>query len=110
MYLWQRPRDVQELGRGALARGSDPQHVGELPGGDLDTDAGEEPDQDGPGQEIRQESEPGQPGQQQQPAREQGHESGQPDVLLRASDREPGQGRAEYGRGGGVSADNEMAR
>jgi hypothetical protein len=87
-----------------------PEHVGELPGSHLDADAGEEPDQEGAGQEIRQEPEPGQPGQQQQPAREQGREPGQPDVLLRASGREPGQGRAEYGRGGGVRADGEMAR
>ena len=33
------------------------------------------------GQEIRQEPEPGQPGQQQQTSREQGREPGQPDVL-----------------------------
>ena len=110
VYLRQRPRHVQEPGRGALAGDSDPQHVGELPGSHLDTDAGEEPDQDGPGQEIRQEPEPGQPGQQQQPASEQGREPGQPDVLRRADGREPGQGRAEYGRGGRIRADDEMAR
>jgi len=63
-----------------------------------------------PGQEIRQEPEPGQPGQQQQPAREQGHEPGQPDVLRRASGRQPGEGRADYGRSGGVRGDDDMAR
>ena len=70
-----------------------PSMSGDLPGGHLDADAGEESDQDGTGQEIRQEPEPGQPGQQQQPAGEQGRQPGQPNVLRRASDREPGQGR-----------------
>ena len=110
VYLRQGAHHLQEPGRGALAGGSHPEHVGELPGSHLDTDAGEEPDQDGAGQEIRQEPEPGQPGQQQQPAREQGRQSGQPDVLRRVGGREPGQGRAEYGRGGRVRADDEMAR
>ena len=63
VYLRQRPHHLQEPGRGAPAGGGDPQHVGKLPGGHLDADAGEESDQDGPGQEIRQEPEPGQPGQ-----------------------------------------------
>jgi hypothetical protein len=96
VYLRQRAHHLQELGRGALAGDSHPEHVRELPGGDPDTDAGKEPDQHGPGQEIRQEPEPGQPGQQQQPAREQG--------------RQPGQGRAEDGRCGRIRADDEMAR
>jgi hypothetical protein len=87
-----------------------PEHVWELPGSDLDADAGEEPDQDGAGQEVRQEPEPGQPGQQQQPVREQGRQPGQPDVLRRPSGREPGQGRGEDGRGGRIRADDEMAR
>ena len=70
----------RSLVRVLLPGGSHPEHVGELAGSHLDTDAGEESDQDGAGQEIRQEPEPGQPGQQQQPAGEQGREPGQPDV------------------------------
>ncbi len=110
MYLRQRAHYLQEPGQGALALGRYPEHVGELPGRHLDTDTGEESDQDGPGQEVRQEPEPGQPRQQQQPAGEQGCEPRQPDVLRRASDREPGQGRAEYGRRGGIGADDEVTR
>ena len=64
----ERAGDVQQPGRGGLVRDTHPQHVGELPGSDLDADAGQESDQDGAGQEVRQEAEPGQPGQQQQPA------------------------------------------
>ena len=101
---------VGEPGRGARVYHGDPQHVGELPGGHLDADAGEESDQDGTGQEVCQEAEPGQPGQQQQPASEQGGEAGQPDVLRRASDRQPGEGRAKDGCGGGVRADDKVAR
>ena len=54
--------------------------------------------------------EPGQPGQQQQDAREQGREPGQPDVLRRARDRMAGDGRAEDGSGGGVCADDKVTR
>ena len=69
---WGSARAMSRAWPGWPCRDGHPQHVGELPGGHLDTDAGEEPDQDGTGQEIRQEPEPGQPGQQQQPASEQG--------------------------------------
>ena len=81
MCLLERADNVQEPGRGGLIRDRYPQHVGELPGSHLDADAGEESDQDGTGQEIRQEPEPGQPGQQHQPASEQRRKPGQPDVL-----------------------------
>ena len=106
----ERSHEVQDLGHGTPARGSHPQYVGKLPGRHLDTDAGEEPDQDGTRQEIRQEPEPGQPGQQQHPAGQQGREPGQPDVSLRPGDREPGQRGGEYDGGGGVRADDEMPR
>jgi len=108
--LRERAGNVQEPGRGGLVRDGHPQHVGELPGCHLDADAGEEPDQDGPGQEVRQEPDPSQPGQQQEAASEQGRKPGQPDVLRRAKDRDPGEGRANYGRGGGVRADDKVAR
>jgi hypothetical protein len=108
--LRDRADNVREPNRDVLARDGHSQHVGELPGSHLDADAGEEPDQDGTGQEVRQEPEPGQPGQQQQSASEQGRQPGQPDVVWRTSDRVPGQGRAEYGHGGGVRADDKVAR
>ena len=110
VYLRECARDVQQPGRGALVRDGYPQHVGELPGGHLNPDASEESQQDGPGQEIRQEPEPGQPGHQQQPAREQRRQPGQPDVLRRARDRQPGEGRAQYGRRGRIRAHDEMPR
>ena len=100
---------LQEPAQRAAARGTDPEHVRELPGSHLDADAGEEPDQHRAGQEIGQESEPGQPGQQQQPAGQQRCQPGQPHVFRRPSRRQPGQGRAEQGRGGGVRADDQVA-
>ena len=106
----ERAYDVPEPGQGVLSGGSHPEHVGELAGRHLDTDAGEESDQDGAGEKIRQEPEPGQPGQQQQRAGEQGCQPGQPDVSLRPGDREPGQRGGEDGGGGRVRADDEMAR
>ena len=105
-YLRKRADNVDEPGRGARVHHGYPQHVGELPGGHLDADAGEESDQDGTGQEVRQEPEPGQPGQQQQAAGEQGGKPGQPDVLRRADDRITGKGRTEDGSGGGVRTDD----
>ena len=109
-YVRKRVYDVPEPGQGVFSGGSHSEHVGELAGRHLDTDAGEESDQDGAGEEIRQEPEPGQPGQQQQRAGEQGCEPGQPDVSLRPGDREPGQRGGEDGGGGRVRADDEMAR
>ena len=87
MCLRERAGNVQEPGRGVIVRDGHSEHAGKLPGRYLDADAGEEPEQDGPGQEVRQEPEPGHPGQQQQPAGEQGRETGQPDVLRGASNR-----------------------
>ena len=109
MDMRERARDVQELGRGVLARGCHPEHVRELSCRHLNADAGEESDKDGTGQEVRQEPEPGQPGEQQQPTGEQGREPGQLDVSRRPGGREPGEGRGEDGRGGGVRADDEVA-
>ncbi len=84
------------------------EHVRELTGGHLDTDAGEEPDQDGAGQEVRQEPEAGQPRQQQQPTCQQGHQSRQLHVSRRPRDRESGEGCAEDRCGRGVGADHEV--
>ena len=71
--------------------------------------AGQESEQDGAGQEIGEESEPGQPGQEQQSAREQGGEAGQTDVPRRPGNRQPSEGRGEYGGGRRVGGDDEMA-
>jgi hypothetical protein len=100
---------VREPAQGAGAGGLDPEHVRQLPGGHLDADAGEEAEQDGAGQEVRQEAEPGQPGQQQQSAGEQRGEPGQLDVFRRSGGRQPGEGGSENGCGGGVRADGEVA-
>ena len=54
-YVRERAHRVQEPGRGLFARRGYPEHVRELAGSHLDTDAGKEPDQHGAGKEIRQE-------------------------------------------------------
>ncbi len=108
VHVGKRAHGADELGQGLCARGGHAEHVGQLPGGHLDADAGEEPDKDGAGKEIRQKPEPGQPGEEQQPAREQGREPGEPHVSRRTRDREPGKRRAEYGRGGGVRAHDKV--
>ena len=93
------------LGRVA-SRGRDPEHVGQLPGRDLDR-PGQEPDQHGAEKEVRQETEPGQPGREQQPAGQQRGKPGQPDVPLRAC-RQAGERGGEDGRGRGIRGDHEV--
>ena len=51
------------------------EHVGKLADGHLNADAGQEAEQDGPGQEVRQEAEPGQPRHQQHAAGEEGSQA-----------------------------------
>ena len=96
-------------GSDLLPRRGDAEHVGELPGRHLDPDAGQEPDQHGAGQEVRQEAQPDHPGQQQHRPGQQGREPGQPHVALRSGRGHPGQRRGEDGRGGRVRGDHEMA-
>ena len=90
----------QSRGRVGLASRRYPQHVGELSGGHLDTHPGQEADQHGAGKEIRQEPQPGDPGQQQHPPGQQRRQPRQPDVLRRPGHRQPGQ-RGGQDRGGG---------
>ena len=101
---------LKQLGQGLLARGRYPEHVRQLSGRDLDADAGQEPDQHRAGQEVRQETEPGQPGHQQHPAGQQGRQPGQPDVPFRSRHRQTGERGGEYGRGRGIRGDDEVAR
>jgi hypothetical protein len=88
----ERRHGVREPAHGAGARPSDPEHVRELVGSDLDAntgeesgqdgprqEVGEESGQDGPRQEVGEESESGQP-RQQQPAGEQGGQARQMNV------------------------------
>jgi hypothetical protein len=75
----ERRHGVREPAHGAGARPSDPEHVRELVGSDLDANTGEESGQDGPRQEVGEESESGQP-RQQQPAGEQGGQARQMNV------------------------------
>ncbi len=101
---------LQQPGQRLLARGRYPEHVRELSGGDLDTDAGQEPDQHRAGQEIRQEAEPGDPGEQQHPSGQQSRQPGQPDVPLRSRHGQTGERGGEDGRGGRVRGHDQVAR
>ena len=106
----ERAQRVQEPGRCLFARRGHPEHVGKLPGRHLDADAGQEPDQHGAGQEVRQEPEPGQPGEQQHRPGQQGREPGQLDVAWRPGHRETGQRGGEDDRGRGVRGHHQVAR
>ena len=110
IYVRERAHRVQEPGRGLFARRGYPEHVRELAGSHLDTDASEEPDQHGAGKEIRQEPEPGQPGKQQHRPGQQGREPGQPDVSLRPGHRETGKRGGEYDGGSGIRGHHEVTR
>jgi len=79
-----------------------------MSGSYLDADAGQEPDQHGAGQEVGQEAEPGQPGDQQQHAGQQGRQPGQPDVPLGAHCRETGECGGEDDRGRGIRGHHEV--
>ena len=94
----------------SAARGSHPEHVRELAGSHLDTDAGEEPDQDGAGQEIRQEPEPGQPGKQQQRPGQQGREPGQLHVSRDPATASPARAAARMTAVAESAADDEVTR
>ena len=101
---------LHQPGQRLLARGRYPEHVRELSGGDLDADTGQEPDQYRAGQEVRQETEPGDPGEQQHPSGQQSRQPGQPDVLLRSRQGQTGQRGGEDGRGGRIRGHDQVAR
>jgi hypothetical protein len=105
----ERAHHPQQLGKALLARGSDPEHVRELADSHLNADAGQEPNQHRAGQEIRHEPEPGQPGEQEQPADQQGRHPGQPDVSLRPGHRQAGEGGGEDDGGCRVGGHDEVA-
>ena len=97
MHVRESERGLQEFGQGLPVRDRQPEHLRQLAERHLDADAGEESDQHGAGEEVRQEREPRHPGEQQQQPGQQGGQPGQADVPGRARDREAGQGRAENG-------------
>ena len=66
MAVRERAHRVPKNRQGLPALNRDAKHVGQLPDRHLDPDAGQEPDEHGPGQEVRQEAKPGQPGEHQQ--------------------------------------------
>ena len=67
----------------------DAEHAAHLAACHLDPDAGQEPDQHRPGQEVGQESEADEAGDDQEHAGHQGQQPGERDVLGRPGDREP---------------------
>ena len=108
--LRQRLDGLHQLDHRVRAGRADPEHVRQLPDRDLDPDPGQEAEQHGTGQEVGQETEPGQPGQQQQDPGDQGCEPGQADVLRRAGVGQPEQRGGQDGRGRGVRRDDQVAR
>lgn len=76
----QTPQGVDQPGHRRGTAGMDAQHLGQLADRHLDPDAGEEADEYGPGQEVSEESEPNQPGKQQEGRGDQRDQPRQPDV------------------------------
>ena len=80
MHVRERGEIMLQAWHRTAARGRDSEHVGQLLGRHPDADAGKESGQDGTGQEIGQEPEPGEPSQQQQTAGQQGDQAGQVNI------------------------------
>ena len=108
-HLHQLGVELPEPGRGLPADGRYPEHVRKLASRHLDADPGQEPDQDGAGQEVRQKPEPGRAGQQQQRADQQGRQPGQAHVLQRPDRRQAGERGREDDGGRRVSGNDEVA-
>ena len=75
------PECVDHLRDRPLAAPGDAEEPGELPGRDLDADAGEKPDENGPREEVRKKPEPQHASEKKVGAGEEGEHPGERHVL-----------------------------
>ncbi len=110
LHMTERTQRVDELDHGSAARRGHAEHLRQLAHGDLDADAGQEAEQDGARQEVRQEPEPHDPREHQEHTGEQGRGPGELHVVRRPRNRDTGQAGGQDGGGRGVGADHQVPR
>ena len=86
------------------------EHAADLARSDLDADAGEEADEHGAREEVGEEAEMDEPSEDQIQRCQKSGKAGEGDVLRRSGRRHPGEPGSQDRRGGGVGADDEVAR